>query len=314
MNRTRCLRQFEHVARWSAARAAAALQCANGNRRTDGFGILMYHRVVDPSPRVPKPTWNVTPKRLREQLLGLLTRGFRARSLSSAVTAHLRGESIPSNVFVVTFDDGYENNYSHALPVLRELNVPATIFLATKYLDSDRSFPFDDWSAAGSSSVPACTWRPLATSQCHEMLGSGLIEFGAHTHSHERFRGRCDEFGRDLALCLHTLRTKFGIEQPAFACPFGEVDAEMLAECRRQGLACCVTSNQKRVHQSDSAYDWGRFVVSASDTVGVLAAKISGWYTTVSEPAKSLRQVLARNAWGAERNLLSPLNEAMARL
>ena len=62
--------------------------------------------------------------------------------------------AIPSNVFAVTFDDGYENNYLNALPILRELNVPATIFVATKYLDTDRPFPFDDWSAAGKSGVP----------------------------------------------------------------------------------------------------------------------------------------------------------------
>ena len=54
-------------------------------------------------------------------------------------------------MFAITFDDGFENNYVNAWPVLKELNLPATIFVATKYLDSDVPFPFDDWSAAGSS-------------------------------------------------------------------------------------------------------------------------------------------------------------------
>jgi hypothetical protein len=160
----------------------------------------MYHRVVETCPELPIPTWNVAPAKLRQQLAGLMARGFEAWPLSKLVNAHRRRAAIPAKVFAVTFDDGYENNYLNAWPILRELKVPATIFLATKYLDSEAPFPFDDWSAAGSAQAPAAAWRPLSTGQCREMLASGLIELGAHTHSHERFRGRYDAFRADMQL------------------------------------------------------------------------------------------------------------------
>jgi len=135
------------AAMWATAKVAAGLQNLGGNRYSEGFGVLMYHRVAEHVPGVSPPTLNVTPKQLRQQLAGLLARGFRCWPLTKLVMAHLESRSVPANVFAVTFDDGYENNYIHAWPILRELNIPGTIFVATKYLDTDRPFPFDDWSA-----------------------------------------------------------------------------------------------------------------------------------------------------------------------
>ena len=140
----------------------------------------MYHRVAEQTLGVENPTVNVTPERFREQLVGLLAQGICGLAADEAgASSAAAGQTIPGSAFAVTFDDGYENNFSHAWPVLRELNVPATIFLATGYLDSDRPFPFDGWSASGSSRVPSTAWRPLSRRQCDEMLSDGLVELGA---------------------------------------------------------------------------------------------------------------------------------------
>ena len=111
----------------------------------------------------------------------------------------MAGEPIPRRTFVVTFDDGYESVYETAWPILKELSIPATVFIVTSYLDSGRPFVFDDWAAAGSAAAPAAAWRPLSTAQCNEMARDGLIELGSHTHTHADFRGRPEEFRRDLA-------------------------------------------------------------------------------------------------------------------
>src|SRR3954465_13543682 len=150
---------MRQVATWAEAKVAAGLQNMAGNRCAEGFGILMYHRVTEDVPGVPAPTLNVTPQQLRQQLAGLLARGFKCWSLSKLIKAHFESRPVPANVFAVTFDDGYENNYVHAWPVLRDLNIPGTIFVATKYLDTDRPFPFDDWPATGSKRTPPSAWR-----------------------------------------------------------------------------------------------------------------------------------------------------------
>jgi peptidoglycan/xylan/chitin deacetylase (PgdA/CDA1 family) len=289
------------AARWAAARTAATLQNFYGNRYDDGFGILMYHRVAERVPGVEAPTSNVTPERLRQQLIGLLARGFECWPLSRLVAAHRESTAVPKNVFAVTFDDGYENNFLNAWPILREWNVPATIFVATKYLDTDRPFPFDDWSATGTSRVPASAWRPLGSSECEEMLASGLIELGAHTHSHERFLGRRDDFRRDMQICLDTLSERFGIEQPTFAFPFGDLDQELVGAAKELGVACCLTTQHRRVLPSDDVYQWGRLAAEGGDTPAVLAAKLSGWYATVTTSGKELAHPLSAISRAASR-------------
>src|SRR5262245_19387129 len=95
-------------------------------------GILMYHRVVEQLQGTQFPTWNVTPEKFAEQLSGLVASGFRAIGLRELVERIQRGRSIPHRTFVVTFDDGYENVYLEAWPILKRLRIPATIFLATR--------------------------------------------------------------------------------------------------------------------------------------------------------------------------------------
>jgi peptidoglycan/xylan/chitin deacetylase (PgdA/CDA1 family) len=286
------LPRVSRAARWTAARVAVAFHRVSRTRCAEGFGVFMYHRVTDVFPDVPPPTWNVTPARFREQLAGLIERGFEARSLTSVLEAHRQGLPVLGNVFVVTFDDGYECVYRNAFPILKELDIPATIFVATKFLDSDWPFPFDDWPAAGSGRVLAASWAPLRAEQCDEMRASGLIEIGAHTHSHERFLGRTDRFQNDLARCLDVLNERFGIDRPTFAFPFGDQDSTMIEAARRLGVDCCLNSRQRRVLAQDDPYHWGRFIVEESDTAAVLAAKLSGWYSAITARRGSLRQMV----------------------
>ena len=261
----------------------------------------MYHRVTEHVQGVEAPTLNVTPQQLRRQLAGLLARGFVALPLKELIQARHESRAIPAGAFAVTFDDGYENNFTHARPILKELNVPATIFVATKYLDSDRPFPFDDWSATGSSRVPASAWRPMSTSQCREIVAEGLIELGAHTHSHERFLGRPEEFRRDMILCLDLLRDRFAIEQPTFAFPYGDLSPELVDVAKQLGVACSLSTRQLRVQPGDDPHPWGRFAVGANDTPTMLAAKLSGWYTAIVDAGKTMAGPLASSGQLAPR-------------
>ncbi|MBI2824602.1 MAG: glycosyltransferase [Planctomycetia bacterium] len=286
---------------WTAARTATGLNALFGPRPGETFGILMYHRVTDHFDGVATPTWNVTPAQMRRQLAGLIARGFVPWSLAKLLDALRDARPIPHGVFAVTFDDGYENNYSEAWPILRELQVPATIFLATAFLNSDRPFPFDDWSAAGSSRVPPSSWRPLSTRQCQDMLDDGLIDFGSHTHTHERFLGRQDEFDGDLARSLDVLSACFGVTKPVFAFPFGASSPELIAVAKKRGVTCSFSTRPARVFRGDDAYGWGRFQVNDGDSPALLAAKLSGWYTAADTARKAISHPIVAVARSAHR-------------
>lgn len=253
-----------------------------GPREQHAFGILMYHRVADPPAGRSKPTWNVSPQRFEKQLVGLLARGWQAWPLRQLIDCIQRSLPIPRKAFVLTFDDGYANNLIYAHPILTRLHVPATVFLATAYLDSNRPFPSDDWDAAGQPGVPSDTWRPLTSEEAARLAGNGLVELGAHTHTHADFRGQPDLFAADVKQNVDILRERFGVQRPAFAFPYGTkrdgfASPALAAKARDAGLLCCLTTEAQIVRRGDSEFDWGRFTVDDCDTARTLAAKLGGW-------------------------------------
>lgn len=279
---------------WAICRAAACQQAFHGRRPGNDFGILTYHRVTDRVPGFAAPTWNISPARLREQLAGLLRRGFKPRALSAVLEARTTGVKLPEGVFVVTFDDGYENNFTDALPVLEELGVPATIFLATSFLNSTSPFPFDDWSGRGQWGVPVSSWRPLESGQCRKLLDSGLIELGTHTHTHQRFLQRIDDFRADMQASIELLHDAFGVRRPTFAFPHGIHDSSMLDVVRDLGIRAALTTVPGLIDISSDPLGWGRFSVESHDTAATLAGKLGGWYTPLTHRLRSLGRSPAR--------------------
>jgi len=273
--------------------APAAIRAVLGVRLRQAFGILLYHRVTEVPDSSCRPTHNVTPRRFRTQIEGLLQRGYDAWPLQRVLAHHLARQPIPRNVFVVTFDDGFENVYRNAWPVLRDLHVPATVFLATAYLDSHEPFPFEDWADAGSDRVDAETWRPVTTAQCEEMLRDGLVEFGAHTHTHADFRGRPEAFHDDLVASVDVLRRRFGIEHAPFAFPYGRkqpgfAGGALTEAVRRVNVSCALTTENDMVVPTSDPYDWGRFHAAESDSPATLGAKLDGWYSVTRNLARRL--------------------------
>jgi peptidoglycan/xylan/chitin deacetylase (PgdA/CDA1 family) len=279
---------------WLLPRVLSPLRLFSRPRGHAGLGILMYHRFTDVIPGVAAPTFNCPPRQLRKQLSGLLRLGFKPWRLSEALRWHAAGRPFPARSFVVTIDDGFENTLTGALPVFRELNVPATLFVATAYLDSKNPFPNDDWTAAGSDAVPANAWRALTTEQCKALQDSQLVELGAHTHTHDDFRNRPDDLAADLRLCAAVLRDRFGVEQPMFAFPYGVkrlgLAGGVLSEVvRRAGMQCALSTETELVTPGSDPFDWGRFNVEPHDTANSLAVKLDGWFTWCQQAWRTAR-------------------------
>jgi peptidoglycan/xylan/chitin deacetylase (PgdA/CDA1 family) len=268
----------------------------------------MYHRVAEQPCGVKAPTWNVTPNKFEEQLSGLVASGFRAMALRDLLETVGRGKDIPNRTFVVTFDDGYESVYLDAWPLLRKLQIPATIFLATSYLDSDAPFPFDDWQQTGAAHVPKAAWRPLTTAQCREMAESGLIELGAHTHTHVDFQGNPGAFEHDLGKCVALLQDRFGVAGATFAFPFGESRLgyeghEFIDAAKQLAILCALTTEPQLVRSNSDRYSWGRFEATQADTAITLAACLDGRYEMVRKwrPDRVLKRLAAR--WMSAHNI-----------
>jgi peptidoglycan/xylan/chitin deacetylase (PgdA/CDA1 family) len=271
-----------------------------GSRAGSAVGILTYHRIAPHFPGVPRPRDTVTPSRLHEQLRGLMDRGFTFRPLGQMLESRARGEPVPPRTLVVTFDDGFQAVHTHAWPVLRELRVPAIVFLATSYLDGHAPFPFDPWGITWSNALPPDAYRPLTTAQCRDLLDGGLVELGAHTHSHRDFRGRPETLYADLKVCLRVLRERFGLPSGVpFAFPFGKPHEGYACEAsvaavKAAGVLCALSTESRLVDPCGDPFHWGRFNVFPWDTSTTLSAKVSGWYSWAPALRARLLSVLRR--------------------
>jgi peptidoglycan/xylan/chitin deacetylase (PgdA/CDA1 family) len=264
--------------------AAVGLNRLCGSRAGNRLGILVYHRVATPVAGLPEPTLNVPPQRFREQIQGLLARGFVVRPLRDVLACRREHRPIPPQTVVLTFDDGHASVYHNAWPVLRAIKVPATLFLSTAYLDADAPFPFDSWAVAHRGRLRAECCRPLSTEECREMAEGAICELGAHTHTHRDFRGKPAEFREDLRTSVEVLRSRFRARDATFAFPFGNVrrgfaGAELAAAARQAGVICGLTTESRLVDTDSDPFQWGRFNVYAWDTARTIAAKLQGWYS-----------------------------------
>lgn len=117
------------------------LELFRNRARRDSAFVLMYHRVLDPLAETHvyvQPGMYVTPKSFRRQM-AFLKKKFRIIPLSELMGRVRAGESV-SGCCSITFDDGWQDNFDNAFPVLQDLGIPATVFLATAFIGTDRVF------------------------------------------------------------------------------------------------------------------------------------------------------------------------------
>lgn len=119
--------------------------------------VLLYHHVdYDDS------LYSVSPERLESDLAGLRAEGYQTVSLE-AVAGFLDGESnLPAKPVLITFDDGYADNYRYAYPLLKKYGLTAVFFVVTGYL-------------GGGGTLSTAEIRTMAADK---------MEFAAHTESH----------------------------------------------------------------------------------------------------------------------------------
>ncbi|MGV8141241.1 MAG: polysaccharide deacetylase family protein [Candidatus Woesearchaeota archaeon] len=112
-----------------------------GNRRVL---ILAYHRVLDVGRDFDYDRSNVSAsvENFNNQMK-LVSENYNVLSLDEFVEYVRDGKNFPKNSVIITFDDGYLDSYSNAYPILKKLDIPATIFLTANYIGSDKLFWWD---------------------------------------------------------------------------------------------------------------------------------------------------------------------------
>jgi peptidoglycan/xylan/chitin deacetylase (PgdA/CDA1 family) len=187
----------------------------------------MYHSVGDCSDDPYRIT--VTPERLDRQLAWLRRRGLRGVSVAELLAARARGEA--QGLVGLTFDDGYADFVTEALPLLRRYDCGATLFVLPGRLGGDNA-----WDPLGPR-------KPLLTADGIRHAAAAGVEIGSHGLWHVDLT-RADnltlraEVGESRAL----LTELTGAWVDGFCYPYGTVDARAVEAVREAGYtyACAI--------------------------------------------------------------------------
>jgi len=102
----------------------------------ENFAIFLFHGVIREQRHQIR---NYTKKHLEENIFARVIRELKNSgtpvSMPDIVAATLNGDQLPPKAFAITFDDGFENNYSVAAPILRDLDVPCTFYVTTGFVE-----------------------------------------------------------------------------------------------------------------------------------------------------------------------------------
>lgn len=125
--------------------------------------VLMYHS-FDEDPKFPGI--NTTPALFKEHLQTLKKNGYKTITNEQLAQYQAGLITLPDKSFMITIDDGFKSVYDNAYPILKELDMTATLFVITSHIESGERFD-----------VPMASWEQLK-----EMSDSGYMEIGNHTH------------------------------------------------------------------------------------------------------------------------------------
>lgn len=170
----------------------------------------------------------------------------RVRVLSlSALWADVQGGSGVGDAVALTFDDGFENFAEHALPVLRELGLPATVFVVTRQAGADNR-----WPSGGDPGIPVL---PLMSWTTLEQLASNGIEIGGHTRTHRRSATLSPaQLEDEIVGGAEDIRAKLGVFPATFAYPYGSLSSTARA-CVARTFRVGVTTEMRALSARDDA-------------------------------------------------------------
>ncbi len=219
--------------------------------------ILMYHS-IDTLKLEKLKGLRVSPKNFEKQLNYLAKKGYKSYTLSEIMK---QKNSLTQKSVVLTFDDGYKDNLTKALPILKKYGFKATIFVIINRFDNDWSIHRKTKNAGIVDKI-----KKLSDEDIKVLLNSGLIEIGAHTLNHKNFKKLSkEEKEKEIIESKKILKEKFGIECKTFSYPFGiysKGDDELV---QKAGFISAVTTENKKADlQKDNVFLLPRIAVKNS--------------------------------------------------
>ncbi len=217
--------------------------------RVEPVPILMYHVVAAPPPGAPFPGLYVTRQQFDAQVRWLARHGYRAVTLRQVYDDWRGIAGLPPRPVVLSFDDGYRSDYTHALPALRALHWPGVLNL----------------EVANTRPV----WG-LRRGLVRALVHAGW-EVDAHTVTHPDLTTLDPRrLWYEVAGSRRLLQREFHVPVDFFAYPAGRYDAAVVRAVRRAGYLGATTTDEGVATPSEGLYTLDRLRVEGASSLAAL--------------------------------------------
>jgi peptidoglycan/xylan/chitin deacetylase (PgdA/CDA1 family) len=198
----------------------------------------------------------VTPACFESHLRYLQEAGYTVITLDDLLYALALGEPLPDKPVILTFDDGYEDNYTYAFPLLEQYGTTGTFFIITDFINQARP--------------GYMTWPQI------EAMAAAGQRFGSHSRDHPDLAGQSVDYLVWQALGgKETIEEHLGYHPRWIAYPAGSYDAQTIAVYGSAGYWGGVTTQQGATHTLDGIFELKRVRVRGSHTAEDLAALLA---------------------------------------
>ncbi|MDI6785366.1 MAG: lipopolysaccharide heptosyltransferase II [bacterium] len=237
--------------------------------------ILVYHRIVPmPLSKSAHGIW-VKVQSFKQQMELLSSKGFQTVSLDRLIDAFNGINQLPKKSIILTFDDGYKDNYLYAFPILKEHNFTATIFLVSGYIGGTNEW--DKTSQEGHIKL-------LSTDEIKEMAEYG-ISFGVHTITHPHLPQLNEKKAfQEIVKPKEEIEKILGQEVISFCYPYGEYNDNIKNMVIDAGYKCACACDTNAI---DDIFELRRIQVFPKTNLFGFWKKTQKWYLSYNDFKKN---------------------------
>jgi len=224
--------------------------------------ILMYHKVDAAESLTSKLA--VSPETFQRQMEFLHRNKYNVIPLIELIELMEKGGRIPHNTVCITFDDGYESNYTKAFGILEEYNLPATMFVIVDFIGKPGY---------------------LSKRQIKELANSKIIALGSHAATHPVLTKIDKKYlKKEIVDSKDKLDTRVAKPVELFSYPLGAFDENIRKVVMDAGYSGAVATNPGKDYTKNDVYALKRVRISESSAnMFVFWVEASGYYTFIKE-------------------------------
>lgn len=250
--------------------------------------ILMYHSISSAATARFRQ-FTVSPWLFAEHMAYLHQQRYTPLTVTQFIRARSQGASaLAERPVILTFDDGFADFFTDALPVLKRYNVTATLYITTAFIDG-----VSQWMRRERETAR----RILSWQELSEIAVNG-IECGAHTHTHPRLDTLSTRAARnEMARSKRLLEDHLGQETCSFAYPYGYQTARLRQIAREIGFTSACAVRHAKSSITDDAFCLARLMVHADTDLNTFSALLSDAHTSPLSAVHSLYLRARTPAW-----------------